>query len=188
MQAVVTPAEGTACKGRALEQKAVGRNFSMIMMLTSLVKSLPTTVGEGASLVFPTKERSEEAVWKDFWFLWGKLCSCCLSWCPWEIREATEFITTSGEKIKTWFERLWLLQTLPCISRPITNPLCDFFIQMSLLWEGVLWRGGKKEWENSVYEWTAESDLRGSSAQLHAHAVLVWLCAGGSSTAQCSGT
>lgn len=51
MQAVVTPAEGTACKGRALEQKAVGRNFSMIMMLTSLVKSLPTTVGEGASLV-----------------------------------------------------------------------------------------------------------------------------------------
>lgn len=114
------------------------------MMLTSLVKSLPTTVGEGASLVFPTKERSEEAVWKDFWFLWGKLCSCCLSWCPWEIREATEFITTSGEKIKTWFERLWLLQTLPCISRPITNPLCDFFIQMSLLWEGVLWRGGGK--------------------------------------------
>lgn len=55
MQAVVTPAEGTACKGRALEQKAVGRNFSMIMMLTSLVKSLPTTVGEGASLVFPQK-------------------------------------------------------------------------------------------------------------------------------------
>lgn len=46
---------------------------------------------------------------------------------------------------------------------------------------------GGKRYGKTVCMITAESDIRGSSASLCAHAVLVWLRAGGSSTAQCSG-